>query len=245
LAALPSFEQPLLLHIDIDYFKNLYKGEIKTPLYTLLFETLNTLKAKGLHVAEATIALSNLGTELPLQTRFIGRQLADILTDPAMLSRPLPKSWEERAQALYLINFLQKSEIRDIYLKLEKKDPTDASVKFALYDIHRELNKPEAALVYLQEAVTLDPVYALEYLPLSELAQQKSRPEKAVEMMRLAADRLDSPFITLHLARTLINTGAKAEAKAVVDRLANIGWSTTYYADQQDEIDALKTLMKN
>lgn len=244
--ALPPLEQSALLHIDADYFKPLYSGEIKTPLYPLMIGLLDKIKAQGWKVAAVTVALSNQQFDgLPLQTRFLGKDLATVLKNPRIFNEAFPRQWELRSNALYLENFMQKEEIRKIYLEMEKKDPADPAVKFGLYNISRQLNKSGEALDYLKEAVQIDPVYAQEYLALSELAMQKSRPEKAAEMIQLARiAQPDNPFILTHLVRTLLNTGQQEGAKALKQDLAALNWSKIYYPEQEEEQTALVKLLE-
>ena len=244
--ALPPLEQSALLHIDADYFKPLYNGEIKTPLYPLMIGLLNKIKAQGGKIAAATVALSNQQFDgLPLQTRFLGKDLATVLQDPQMLQEAFPQQWERRSNALYLENFMQKEEIRRVYLEMEKEDPADPAVKFGLYNISRQLNKTDDALNYLRETVQLDNIYALEYLALSELAMEKNRPNKAVEMMQLARSaQPDNPFILTLLVRTLLNTGHQEEAKALKQELTALNWSRIYYPEQYEEKEALSRLLE-
>jgi hypothetical protein len=243
--ALPPLEQSALLHIDVDYFKPLYHGEIKTPLYPLMIGLLNKIKAQGWKVAAATVALSNQSEELPLQTRFLGKDLATVLQDPQMLQETFPSQWERRGNALYLENFMQKEEIRKIYLEMTKEDPADPAVKFGLYNISRQLNKPEDALEYLREAVQLDNIYAREYLTLSDLAMEKKKPEKAVELLQLARNaQPTNPFILTQMMRTLLNAGHPEEAKALKPELAALNWSKIYYPEQGEEVDGLLSLLQ-
>lgn len=245
LTALPEINQPLLLHIDCDFFKPLYKGEIKTPLYPLLVETLNAIKAIQWKIAAATVSRSTFGAELPLQTRFLGGQIAEILTEPEMLDRAIPDNWSERANALYLENFMQKDKMREIYLHLEKDDPADPSLKYALYQLARQFNQGDAALDYLRQAVQMDPVYALEYVTLSDLALQKQRPEQALKMLKLARAALShDPFLLTLLSRTMLNTGDRTEAAAIAAELRTLQWSEFYYPEQAEATEALAKLLE-
>lgn len=243
--ALPLLEQSALLHIDVDYFKPLYHGEIKTPLYPLMIGLLNKIKAQGWKVAAATVALSNQSEGLPLSTRFLGKDLATVLQDPQMLQETFPSQWERRGNALYLENFMQKEEIRKNYLEMMKEDPGDPAVKFGLYNISRQLNKTEDALEYLRAAVQLDNIYSREYLTLSELAMQKKRPAQAVKMLQLARSaQPDNPFILTQLVRALLNTGHQVEAKTLKPELAALNWSKIYYPEQGEEAAGLISLLQ-
>ena len=244
--ALPPLEQSALLHIDADYFKPLYRGEIKTPLYPLMTGLLDKMKAQNWKIAAATVALSNQTFDgLPLQTRFLGKDLATVLQDPQMLEETFPHHWELRTNALYLENFIQREEIRQIYLEMEKEEPGDAAVKFGLYHISRQLNKTDDALEYLRQAVHLDKVYAREYLALSELAMEKKRPDQAVKMLQIARNaQPNNPFILIQMVRALLNTGQQEEAKALKSELTALNWSKTYFSEQREEVAGLINLMQ-
>lgn len=240
-SALPPLEESALLHIDADYFKPLYKGEIKTPVYPLMVELLEQIKAQGWKVAAATVSLSNQQFEgLPLQTRFLGKDLAAVLQNPRMMQESFPRQWERRGNALYLENFMQKEEIRKIYLEMENADPADPDVKFGLYNISRQFSKTAEALAYLKAAVQIDPVYAREYLDLAALAMEKKLPQKAVEMLQSARSaQPDNPFILTLLVQTLLNNGQQQDAKALQPELAALKWSKIYYPQQAEVKEAL------
>ena len=240
-SALPPLEQSALLHIDADYFKPLYSGEIKTPIYPLMIELLDKIKAQEWKVAAATVALSNQTFDgLPLQTRFLGKDLATVLQNPRMMQEVFPRQWERRGNALYLENFMQKEEIHKIYTEMELEDPRDPDVKFGLYNISRQLNKTGESLTYLKAAVQIDPVYAQEYLDLSQLAMEKNLPPKAVEMLQLARNaQPDNPFILTLLVHTLLSNGQQEEARTLKPELAALKWSKIYYPQQADAKEAL------
>ena len=84
---------------------------------------------------------------------------------------------------------------------METTHPTDPSVKYGLYQVSRDLKDATKALEYLQQAVSIDPVYALEYLQLFSVAKERNRPQQALKMLRLAEEALpDNPFISLRSA---------------------------------------------
>lgn len=244
-AALPSLEKSALLHIDTDYFKPLYSGEIKTPIYALMADFLEKIKAAGWKVATATVALSNQQFDgLPLQTRFLGKDIAAVLQNPDMLKNSFPVQWDRRGNALYLENFMQKEEIQRLYLEMEKIDPRDPDVKFGLYNITRQRNQPEHALIYLKAAVQIDPAYALEYLSLAQLASEKNLPQKTVEMLQLAHAALpENPFIFTQTVHTLLANNQPEEAKAMKAKLAALKWSKFYYPEQIGAQEAILKLL--
>jgi len=228
--ALRSIDAPAVVHVDLSYFPPLYQGEIKTPLYPLIGDTLKLLRAASLQALTVTISFANVTRDLPLASRFIGPTLATLFSDPALLDADMPIQWRRRGNALYLPNFFQNEQIRNVYLEMEKDDPSDPSVKYGLYQISRDLKAGDQALEYLNQAVALDKAYGLEYLELANVATEKNLPDQSLRMLRLAADTFPkNPFISLHLAQALRQNGHAEEAKAIVAKLQALPWSETYY----------------
>jgi tetratricopeptide (TPR) repeat protein len=238
--ALPPFDGPAVLHIDLGYFQPLYKGEIKTRMYPFLYDSLRKLRDSGWNTAAVSISHSNINGALPLAVRFIGPTLASLLKKPEILDEPLPLNWQRRADALYLVNFFKNQEIRDLYLEVEAERPEDASAKDDLYQISRELKEGGKALDYLEQAVALDPVYAIEYLSLATVAKEKGRPDQSIKMLRLAEQAMpDNPYISMQLAAQLIELNHSEQAIKILDRLIELPWSKVYYPDMAKRLEAM------
>jgi tetratricopeptide (TPR) repeat protein len=230
LAVFTDPQQPIILHIDLSYFSPLYKGEIKTPLFPLLYQTLNNLKQAGVQVLAVTLSSSTANGDLPLDSRFIGPILTELIQKPELLDQPLPAAWFQRRNALYLPSFMKTDETRDIYLKLETQLPSDPSIKFGLYQVNRQLKQGAEALGYLKQAVELDPVYGVEYLTLASTALEKGRTDDAVRMFQQGAATVPTnPFIHLQLAQLLLKVGRNQEALDIISELRNLEWSPLYY----------------
>ncbi len=228
--AVQAIEDPVVVHFDLSFFPSLYKGEIKTPLYTLIKDTLYMLKAASPQALAVTISYSNLTGDLPLASRFIGQNLVSLMAQPALIDAELPPNWDRRRKALYLPNFFQTDEIKKLYLQMEQETPNDPSVKYGLYQNSREQKAGDQALNYLAQAVALDQTYGLEYLELASVATEKKLPKQSLRMLRLAAETFaDNGFIALSLAQALGQNGQKEEASAIASRLQTLPWSTTYY----------------
>lgn len=228
---LPALATPVLLHIDLSYFQPLYKGEIKTPLYPLLTLHLSALREQAWPTYAISVSTANLDEGLPLATRFIGADLATFFTNPAYLSEAIPELWEYRAQALFVENFLQKDRLRESFLAMEQLAPHDPAVKYALYAVARQFNEGNKSLDYLRQAVELDPIYALEYLTLADLARSKNAPPaKVIEMLSLARRSFpNNPFIALHLYQAQLTAGEEAAAQPLLRELQALPWSAIYY----------------
>jgi len=229
-----------VLHIDLSYFSPLYKGEIKTPLYPLLGQTLQQLRALGMTAGAVTLSRSNLDGGLPLETRFIGGDLAELFRRPELLDAPMPESWDRRSRTLYLANFFQKERIRELLEEMRRDAPEDASVSFALYQVLRQFREGSAALAELDRAVTLDPVYGREYLDLVPVALDKDQPDEALRMLDLAAKVFpDDPFIPLDRVGLLLRSGRGREGRDLLRRLQKLPWSPIYYPDMFQRLEGM------
>jgi tetratricopeptide (TPR) repeat protein len=240
LAALEAPAETVVLHIDLSYFRPLYKGEIKTPLYPLLGQILQQLRGLGMTAGAVTISHSNLDGGLPLETRFIGDDLAEIFRRPELLDSPLPELWDQRSRTLYLANFFQKERIRELLEDMRRDAPEDASVAYAHYQILRQFREGSAALAGLDRAVALDSAYAREYLDLVSVALEKDQPEESLRMLELAAKVFPGdPFIPLDRAGLLLRLGRGREGREILQRLQKLPWSPVYYPDLPQRLEEM------
>lgn len=234
---------PVAFHFDLGYLSPLYKGEIKTPIFPLIYQTLKHLRAQKVVVVATSLSHSQLSGEVPLGSRFIGVVFDLLLKQPKMLNEKMPVVWLQRANALYLPEMFLASDARNILLQLVAAHPDDPSLHFALYQVSREVRAARhAALGHLADAVQLDPVYALEYLLLAPVAREKGHPDEALRMLRLAHEGYsDNPFITLELARTLLSANHGDGAAPLLQQLLALNWSSTIYADMPGFLQQLLT----
>ena len=226
-----SINGPVALHFDLSYFSPLYKSEIKTPLFPLVYQTLKHLRNQRLEAVDATFSYSQISGEVPLGSRFLGDIFAQIFLAPELLDKPFPADWRQRAKALYLPELFNTSTAREALMQLQSSHPEDPSLDYALYQISRQSRSiRHEALNHLADAVQLDPVYATEYLYLARLAREKGRPAEATHVLQLAAAaRPDNPFVTLELARALIADGQTEDAASLLKQLQGLRWSKQFY----------------
>lgn len=241
LSAIPRPGAPAWVHFDLSFFKPLYTNEVNTPLYPLILNTLKTIRAAGMECIGASISHSNLGGEISLKVRFIGKDLAYLMGNPASLDKGLPELQLRRSQNLYLEQFIKKDDILANCQQMEKLAPDDATVKFDLYNAYREVKKGNLALDALRQAVLIDPMYAYEYIFLAEIALEKGRPDSALEMLDLARKIFPgNPTIPLLEANIQIILGQRAKALALVDQLKQLPWSTIYDPDMPARLKRLE-----
>jgi hypothetical protein len=232
---------PVIVHIDVGYFSPLYEGEIKTKLYPLIYKTLDKLRQQAVHVLAVTISYSNQSGNLPLNTRFIGPDLATIFQQPTLLDKELPRLWKQRSKVLFLPNFFQVKEINQLLLDMDISDPGQASIKYALYQAQITRKQGDVALGYLAQAVALDSGYGLEYLALSSLARDNNLPDKSLEMLQLAAKTFpDDPFIKIQIISHLQKRSQIDPAHKILEQLQGLDWSETFYPNWPAKLEELK-----
>jgi tetratricopeptide (TPR) repeat protein len=232
---------PTAFHFDLGYLAALYKGEIKTQVFSLIYQTLRHLRDRNIEAVSASFSYSQVTREVALGSRFIGPVFKQLFEQPQLLDEPLPKNWKQRADALYLPNMFLVTDGLKIFLQMTKDDPADPSLQYALFDLSRAAKSThKAALFHLAEAVKIDPVYAHEYLSLVPLALKEDRQDEALRMLRLAHEALpENPFVTLELARALIAEDQKEHAVRLLQSLLAETWSETFYPAMPERLDQL------
>lgn len=228
--ALPEVSEPVVLHIDLSYFSAIYQNEIITPLYTMLADVGTKIRDTGWEGLSATVSQSNFSGDISLKTRFLGQDISRLLIEPDLLNKEMPELWRQRSQALYLDNLFQKERIMNIYLNLEKNFPEDAAIKYGLFDISGQLKESKRALQYLDEAIAIDNIYALEYLALAERAAKKgSDPAAAYSLLEKASDVFgNDPFITLKKIGMHKEMGTLEHAIEMIKELQKLPWSPIF-----------------
>jgi tetratricopeptide (TPR) repeat protein len=232
---------PTVFHFDLGYLAPLYEGEIKTQVFSLIYQTLKHLRDRNIETVSASFSYSQVTREVAFGSRFIAPVFKRLFEQPQLLDEPLPKNWKQRADALYLPNMFLVSDGLKIFLQMAKDDPSDPSLQYALFELSRSAKSThKAALFHLAEAVKRDPVYALEYLSLRPLALKEDRPDEALRMLRLAHEALpDNPFISLELARALMAEGRKDLAVRLLESLLAEEWSETFFPNMPENLERL------
>jgi tetratricopeptide (TPR) repeat protein len=232
---------PIAFHFDLSYLAPLYKNEIKTPLYPLLYKTLKHLRAQNLQVVSTTFSYAQTTGVIPLGSRFIGDIFDHLFRIPAMLDEPPLPNWRQHTNALYLSKMTNNTAANKLLKSLAASQPEDASLHFALYQVSREVRKEHnAVLGHLADAVQLEPVYAFEYLSLAPLAREKGQSDRALHILGLANEALpDNPFITLDLARAYMTAGENNKAIPLLQSVNGLSWSSVFYPEMSSFLEQL------
>lgn len=229
---LDAVKGPMVLHIDLSFFKGLYDNEVKTPLYDLLHETAASLRETGWQPLATTLSYSVRDGAISIDTRFLLRNLADIFRRPAILDEPMPETWNRRAEALYAADMYSDSKKIELYQANAAKAPQDPTVVYDLFQGHFLAKKIDPALEALDRAVALDPGYAAAWLDLAQMAAKDGKPEIALKLLgKAAAVYPADSFIQMQRADLLLQADRRQEALPIVERLKALSWSKIYHAD--------------
>jgi len=232
---------PVLLHLDLSYFKSTYRSEARIPVYELITTLAGMLRAMELEVVATTLSYSTLDGYVDLDGRFTLPALATLMREPQRLAEPLAPAWKLRAQALNHLTMFNETEATRLYHELLDLTPDDPA---ALYDVatRRFYAKQFAAgLELIDRAVALDPGYVVRYLTLSEQALKAGDLHNAIELLqkyqRLAPD---TPGIKLRLAELFKQQGRVMEAQSLLAELAKLPWSPVYHPQLPALIEGMR-----
>lgn len=229
---LPKIEQPVVLHVDLGFFKDSYINEVKSPSYNLLQQLATSLKDAGYNTLATTLSFSNQEVGFSLESRFLIRDLAELLRQPQLLDGGTPASWTLRSGALYAASMFAESKARELTMQAVQENPEDAAAHYALAMDLFEQKMPDQAFASLDRAVALDRGYALEYIALAERGFEIRQSDKAIELLAKAAQILpENPFIRLQLANQLIRASRVKEARPIIAELLELKWSEVIYPE--------------
>lgn len=243
--ALPKLDGPFVVHIDLGYFRGLYQGEVKTPLYDVLHESCQGLKTAGWRPLVVTLSYSTIEGQNSHDVRFLLTNLVEILRNPKLLDE-MPASWAKRGEALYAINFFLDSKVREMYQQNAADNPKDAAAQYDYYRSLFEQKKVTEALTQLDKAVALDSGYAAAYLELAQIAEKDGNLAVAAELLGKGGRVFpENPFIDLYRARFLLQIGQVDEAKPLISRLQQLTWSKRLHGQIPEAIIQMSDYVKN
>lgn len=238
---LPKLDKPIILHIDLSYFKEMYVNEVKTPSYDLLLQLATKVRAAAYPALATTLSFSNQEVGFSLESRFLIRDLSTVLRKPELLDGNPPPSWELRAKALYATTMFAESEARELTLQAANKNPDDAAALYSLaLDMFKQ-GQAEAGFATLDQAVALDQGYGLEYLELAQQGLSMGKTGKSIELLGKAANALpDNPFVRIELANQLIQASRVKEARPLIAELIKLDWSKTFHPQVPQYLEQMK-----
>jgi len=184
---LPTIDKPMVLHVDLGFFKGIYQGEVKTRIYDQLLSTALAMNETGWTPEVTTLSYSTMEGTFSLDVRFLITNFADMLRDPTLLDGTMPESWALRSEALYSVNFFLEGKVQEYYEQAAAKFPEDAAAQYDLYKhMFFEQRRIDEALLVLDKAVALDRGYAAAYLELALIADKDNNMAAALELLNSA-----------------------------------------------------------
>ncbi len=228
---LPDIKKPMVLHVDLGYFKGLYQGEVKTRIYDQLLNTALSLNETGWTPELTTLSYSTMEGTFSLDVRFLITNFAEMLRDPTLLDGTMPQNWALRSEALYAVNFFLEGKTQEYYEQAAREYPQDAAAQYDLYrHLFFEQRKIDEALEVLDKTVSLDRGYAAAYLELAQIADNDGNLAAALELLTKAAPVVpENPMVNLYRAQFLIQSGRKDESMPLIRDLQTLTWSTHYH----------------
>jgi tetratricopeptide (TPR) repeat protein len=159
LSDLPSFREAVILDIDVDYFDPpMEEGRVGTPSIWPE-EMVALLRAKRIRTDIVSICYSVKGGYLPLEYKFLGDDLADLLKRSGDRSPHLIQIRKHKRSGHVFRSKKMDEEAAQEFQKALTLDPQDASLHYGLGMVYRHLGKVDEASVELSQAIALDPIY--------------------------------------------------------------------------------------
>ncbi|TLM65412.1 MAG: hypothetical protein FDZ69_10115 [Deltaproteobacteria bacterium] len=228
--ALPRIDRPVIVHLDLGYFKDLFVNDIKTPLYDLLHQTVTAIRDAGWPVAAVTLSYSNQEAEFSLETRFLISNLADLLEHPEWLEAGAPPAWKMRADARMSRAMYAEGKAAELTAQAAEISPADPDAIYDLAFLRLSQRRTEEGLALLARAVESDTGYALAYLELIEEAVTQGQWKTAeILFSKAIAAFPDNPFIRIGQADQLIRRERGREALPLLQELQQLPWSSEFH----------------
>ncbi len=220
---------PLVLHIDMSFFRGLYDNEIKSPLYGLLRETTDSLRGLNWQPLSTSLSFSTLEGANALDVRFMISHLAELLRQPEMLEKEMPQAWQTRSEALYAGDMYSESKKLELAQKIAQLAPQSAAAHYDRFQALFTGKQIEPALDALHRAVELDAGYGAAYVQLAQMAAQDNNLATALDLLGRAEPLFpENPFIPLQMAHLLTLSG---QPQAAAEKLASLpqNWSPLFH----------------
>ncbi len=226
---LSDISEPLVLHIDMSFFRGLYDNEIKSPLYGLLRDTVDSLRGLNWQPLITSLSYSTLEGATSLDVRFMINNLAEMIRNPALLETDMPKAWQVRSEALYAGDMYSESKKIELSQQIAQLAPQSAAAHYDRFQALFLSKKIAPAMQALHQAVKLDPGYGAAYIQLAQMAVEDRNIDTALELLERAEPLFpENPFIPLQKAHLLTLSNQPEAAKEHLARLPQT-WSPLYH----------------
>ena len=137
------------------------------------------------------------------------------------------------------INLAAKKKFLDAEKELFESielNPFDKSAYLTLYSIYKEIGTVKKQIKVLEEIKTLDPFSPFPYIELARIYYFRRNYLKAIEVLKDALSRLDSPELHFELGKVLADTGKFEEAKEELSKACLLDFKNVEYRQKLAEV---------
>ena len=219
LDALPAFDEPVLLDVDLDFLttRSATSQEVTVRPWISPGPLVERLRARGVRTDVATISFSTMGGFLPPACRWLGPALV------AALERAPDAGgdrWARRAEADAAFEAGRESAAVATWRALAAEHPEDGSLWYALSRAEGKSGRSSAEAAARAKAVAADPVLEDATLFAADALWLNQRYADALALYAdYRRDRPSGPFLAYTLRREagcLMRTGRADEAIATL-----------------------------
>lgn len=173
-----------ILDIDLGWF-DARRGQDPSyrPGTASLLNVLRVLGRKEIPVAYATITLNSPRQSIPLDIRYYGDIIEEILASPERITGPLPPLYADMIQAEEALTAGRYGEARTLYAELAARRPDMAGLFFSLGLVEGFLGHPEPSRAALLEAYRLDQAYLPGFFQLARVLAGMDRVETGEHLL--------------------------------------------------------------
>lgn len=149
-----------ILDIDLKYFLGLKAQEEQNRMGTrVVIDFLRSLKRKNISVKQVSINLSTFDGMVPMDMRYFGSVLTEIISDPGILESELPDKYRMMLEAEDALMAGDYARSEALYTQLTGSYASDPGLFFSLGVSRGFAGKGEAAAEALLQAYDLDTSY--------------------------------------------------------------------------------------
>ncbi len=179
-------DSSVLLDIDLSFFPGLYRNPVSTPYLNILGGFTRFLKERGIEPKQTVISYSNNGENLPIEYRYIGTWLKNLLTEPSLLDQEPSVLWRVKTEATHREFFKQFDSAAELYQGLIREYPNEPDAYFSLAMNLIAQGQEEQGLANIEKARKIDPLYIHGYITVAEFYNQQKEPELAIKVLEKA-----------------------------------------------------------
>ncbi|MBN2071107.1 MAG: hypothetical protein JW814_06570 [Candidatus Krumholzibacteriota bacterium] len=178
-------EETAIIDIDLGYFIGQKAQDQQQRMGTrVLIDFLRTLRRKNIKTTQVTINLSSINSTVPMDMRFFGNLIEDILKDPQIIEGDIPEKYSMmiEAEEALLAGQFDKSEA--IYKVLSDRYPDDPGLFFSLAVSRGFQGKGEESAEALLKAYENDTAYLRGFFQFARVLAVNNKLEAGQKLLQ-------------------------------------------------------------